>query len=412
MTVAVGSRSPAASSLRGVPVPRGSPAVAPGGRPPGGAAVITIRLLGRFAVERDGQEIARASFGGRLARQLLRLLALQRGTLVAKELIADALWRDHPPADPAGNIEVLVSRIRRAVGDRTLVQAGPAGYVLAGGGRCWVDAEAFLSAVQADRAALAACPADRLALFRAALGIWRGEPLPEDTYADWAQADRRRLGLAYLEALDGAAAAALESAGAAAGEAEAWAGRAVAAEPLREPSVLLLVRALAAAGDQAGALAAFDRYRDRLAAETGLDPTPQAIEIRQHVLDGRLVRGQQATSRTGPPSGPRVQGQPIVGVSDQFSLAVIAYEMLTGEKPYTGEHLTYCVHKIVAEEPTIPHRLKYPSLSAGIDAVLRKALSKKPDGRYRTCSEFSGALEKACAATKNWKAMSARRKPE
>ncbi len=100
----------------------------------------------------------------------------------------------------------------------------------------------------------------------------------------------------------------------------------------------------------------------------------------------------------------QVQGQPIDGRSDQFSLAVIAYEMLTGEKPYTGEHLTTVVYKIVAEEPTIPHRLN-PSLSAGIDAVLRKALSKKPDGRYRACSEFANALEKACAATKSWKAM-------
>ncbi len=100
----------------------------------------------------------------------------------------------------------------------------------------------------------------------------------------------------------------------------------------------------------------------------------------------------------------QVQGQPVDGRSDQFSLAVIAYEMLTGEKPYTGEHLTTVVYKIVAEEPALPHRIN-PSLSAGIDAVLRKALSKKADGRYANCSEFAAALEKACAATKNWKPM-------
>ena len=100
-------------------------AAAPGGRLPGGTAVIRIRLLGRFAVEHDGQEIALGSFGGRLARRLLRLLALRRGTLVPKDLIADALWPDDPPADPAGNIEVLVSRIRRAMGDRALIRTGP-----------------------------------------------------------------------------------------------------------------------------------------------------------------------------------------------------------------------------------------------------------------------------------------------
>jgi serine/threonine-protein kinase len=100
----------------------------------------------------------------------------------------------------------------------------------------------------------------------------------------------------------------------------------------------------------------------------------------------------------------QVQGQPVDGRSDQFSLAVIAYEMLTGEKPYTGEHLTTVVYKIVAEEPVPPHRLN-PSLSTGIENVLRKALAKKADGRYRNCQEFIESLEKACGATKGWKSM-------
>ena len=265
--------------------------------------MIGIRLLGRFAVEHDGQEIARREFGGRLARRLLQLLALRRGTLVPKDLIAEALWPDDPPADAPGNIEVLVSRIRRALGDRTLIRTGAGGYVLADDDRCSVDAQAFLAAVQAGQAALAARPAQALTSFRSALGIWRGDPLPEDTYADWAQADRRHLSLAHLEALDGAATAALASIGAAgAAEAASWARRALAAEPLRESSVLLLVRGLAAAGDQAGALAAFDEYRDRLATETGLDPTSQAREIRQRVLVGQREAGQPAPSPAARPA--------------------------------------------------------------------------------------------------------------
>ena len=91
----------------------------------------------------------------------------------------------------------------------------------------------------------------------------------------------------------------------------------------------------------------------------------------------------------------QVQGQPVDGRSDQFSLAVIAFEILTGEKPYTGEHLTTVVYKIVAEEPASPQRLN-PTLGSAIESVLRKGLAKKPDGRYRTCTEFVDALEKAC----------------
>jgi serine/threonine-protein kinase len=100
----------------------------------------------------------------------------------------------------------------------------------------------------------------------------------------------------------------------------------------------------------------------------------------------------------------QVQGHAVDGRSDQFSLAVIAYEALTGEKPYSGEHLTTVVYKIVTEEPAALHRLN-PSLGAAIEGAVAKALSKKPDARYRTCGEFVDALEKACAATKGWKLM-------
>src|ERR1700744_6197459 len=76
----------------------------------------------------------------------------------------------------------------------------------------------------------------------------------------------------------------------------------------------------------------------------------------------------------------QVQGQPVDGRSDQFSLAVIAYEALTGEKPYTGEHLTTVVYKIVAEEPVAPHRIN-ASLSGPIDNALCKRLAKKHAAR-------------------------------
>jgi tRNA A-37 threonylcarbamoyl transferase component Bud32 len=100
----------------------------------------------------------------------------------------------------------------------------------------------------------------------------------------------------------------------------------------------------------------------------------------------------------------QVQGQHVDGRSDQFSLAVIAYEMLTGEKPYTGEHLTTVVYKIVAEEPLPPHRIN-PGLAGGIEGALRKAMAKKPDARFKTCQDFIETMERAGAATKGWKPL-------
>src|SRR5215471_18650168 len=100
----------------------------------------------------------------------------------------------------------------------------------------------------------------------------------------------------------------------------------------------------------------------------------------------------------------QVQGQAVDGRSDQFSLGVIVYELLTGEKPYTGEHLTTVVYKIVAEEPPPPRRLN-PTLTPAIEAVIRKALAKQADARYRSCQEFADAIDKACAASKGWQPM-------
>ena len=97
----------------------------------------------------------------------------------------------------------------------------------------------------------------------------------------------------------------------------------------------------------------------------------------------------------------QVQGGAISGRADQFSLAVIAYEMLTGEKPFTADYLPTLLFKIVREEPVAPQRLN-ATLSADVETVMRRALSKNPANRYDTCLEFVSALASACNASGNW----------
>jgi len=102
----------------------------------------------------------------------------------------------------------------------------------------------------------------------------------------------------------------------------------------------------------------------------------------------------------------QVQGLEIDGRSDQFSLAVIAYEILTGERPFQGEHLSTIVYKIVAEEPTAAQRIN-STLTPQIDQVLRRGLAKKREDRYPNCSNFVGALEMACAESRGWTTLTA-----
>jgi serine/threonine-protein kinase len=97
----------------------------------------------------------------------------------------------------------------------------------------------------------------------------------------------------------------------------------------------------------------------------------------------------------------QVQSTPITGRADQFSLAVIVYEALTGEKPFAAEYMPTLLYKIVREDPVPPQRLN-TTLNAQLETALRKALAKIPEDRYETCTDFITALAAACNASPNW----------
>ena len=102
----------------------------------------------------------------------------------------------------------------------------------------------------------------------------------------------------------------------------------------------------------------------------------------------------------------QVQGKSVDGRADQFSLAVTAYEILTGQKPFAADTLTTLLYKIVHEDP-VPAETLNSTIGSQGGAVLWKALSKEPEARYATCGEFVEALEKACSVAKGWRAFSA-----
>jgi len=97
----------------------------------------------------------------------------------------------------------------------------------------------------------------------------------------------------------------------------------------------------------------------------------------------------------------QVHSTAITGRADQFSLAVIAYEVLTGEKPFAAEYLPTLLYKIVREDPVPPQRLNN-TLSPQVETIFRKALAKLPEDRYETCTEFISALATACNANPAW----------
>lgn len=90
--------------------------------------------------------------------------------------------------------------------------------------------------------------------------------------------------------------------------------------------------------------------------------------------------------------------------ADQFSLAVIAYELLTGERPFAADSLPALLFKIVREQPALPHLLN-ATVNERVSAVLLRGLAKAPAERFGSCTAFSKELAAALAACPRWEPM-------
>jgi hypothetical protein len=88
------------------------------------------------------------------------------------------------------------------------------------------------------------------------------------------------------------------------------------------------------------------------------------------------------------------QGRKVDGRSDLFSLAVMLYEMLTGEKPFTGEQLSTVMTAVIKLDPVEPSELN-SMVDDALSTVVMKALSKNPGKRYADGDAFATALRES-----------------
>jgi predicted ATPase/DNA-binding SARP family transcriptional activator len=238
---------------------------------------VRIAMLGPLEVHADGRPV---EVGGARLRALLILLALDAGRVVNTHRLVDGLWGDDPPAGAPNALQTLVSRLRRAL-PGAVVESHPTGYRLA------VDPEAvdvlrFERLVTAGRRALAADPAAAVAAFDEAAALWRGPALADVAGADFARTASARLSELRLTATEDRVEGALRLGGGA--DLVAELEELVAAHPLRERLVDLLMRALVAANRRAEALAAYERLRAVLADRLGTDPSPALAAAHLAVL--------------------------------------------------------------------------------------------------------------------------------
>ncbi|WP_307789116.1 BTAD domain-containing putative transcriptional regulator [Glycomyces salinus] len=247
-----------------------------------------IKLLGPFEVQTDDGAAVKVP-GDRL-RALLAGLALEPGRIVPRARLVDWVWGEESPSDEVNALQVLVSRLRRALPDGA-VEAKSGGYRLVADPEA-VDAARFEHLVSRAREAE---DSERAALLRSALELWRGDAM-------------EGIELQGSRAFDAAIAGLGERRLAVLGdrvEAEIRLGRGadlvseltdlVARYPLREGFVAALMRALAEAGRGAEALTEYRRLSERLAEELGADPSPELSALHTALLRGEI--GGRAENR-------------------------------------------------------------------------------------------------------------------
>ena len=288
---------------------------------------LRVRLLGGLAVE----GVEPRALGSRKGRRLLALLALSNSRPVATDTIAEVVWGDTPPARPAEQVSVLVSRLRQAIGAERLRKTD-AGYAVAAD---WVDVEALrdLVAEAERRGGAGSWPAARAAA-DGALTLVRGPLLPEEADAEWCRAARADAERLAARARHAAATAALAAGDPAAAADLAWA--ACAADPYDEAALRLYLTACAAAGRPGRALAAYAETRRVLRDELGASPAPETEAVYAALLAERVPEGYVVGAE--PAAGP---GEPLPGRESELAALDRAFERVAAGRPevvaVTGE---------------------------------------------------------------------------
>ncbi len=100
----------------------------------------------------------------------------------------------------------------------------------------------------------------------------------------------------------------------------------------------------------------------------------------------------------------QIQGAKVDGRTDQFALGVVAFELLTGERPFTADSLPTLLFRIVREAPPPPRRLN-PTLPREVDGIFERVFAKKPEDRFSSCAEFVEALAKALERAPAWEPL-------
>ena len=241
---------------------------------------VRIYLTGRVGVAVEAELVIRErQFRDRQGRRAFAYLVSCLGRPVTRGELAEVVWPDELPAAWESGLSALMSRIRTLLGSGGLSAQG---ISLSGGfgqyrldlpATTWVDVEASTMAIDEAESALKVRDLQRAFGAAGIVHAIASRPFLSGDDGEWVQSQRRMLERQFVRALD-----CLSNVWLAMGEsvlAVETAARAVTADPFRESSYLLLMRAHLATGNRPEAIRVYHRLRDLLVAELGTDPSAE-----------------------------------------------------------------------------------------------------------------------------------------
>ncbi len=111
----------------------------------------------------------------------------------------------------------------------------------------------------------------------------------------------------------------------------------------------------------------------------------------------RLTQTGVALGTAGYLAPEQLSGRPLDPRTDLFSLGVLAYEMVTGVRPFVGASLSNVIYQILNQEP-VPPRQRNPACPERLERAILRTLAKDPDARFKGVREFAAELKGVWAA--------------
>ena len=253
-----------------------------------------VQTLGGFRVWHQGAEVPTTAWGREKAIHLFQFFITMRRQYVHKEQIMDRLWPDLDIEKGDRDFKVALNSINRALEPEREPRSEPLfvrRYGLAYGldfENVWLDTEAMELLISAgNQATLGPTPnADfAIACYEAAVQLYHGDYLPERRYEDWTSAERERLQLLALNTMTTLAELLLQKMPL---ESIRLTQRVLSIDPVWEDAYRIQMRAFATQRNRPMALRTYQRCREVLAEEFGVDPLPETSELYDQILNDEL----------------------------------------------------------------------------------------------------------------------------